>query len=143
MSTARATQATAVPAPRPAARPGRPRLRLAEVAAERRSAAGVLGKVLLGLLFVAVFGVVVLQALLVQTQSRLDDLDGRIAAEHERADDLRLQLAELRSPARIVGEARDRLGMIQPEEVIYLQNDPEDDAAARLEPSPDEGTATP
>jgi cell division protein FtsL len=94
-----------------------------------RSTISVAGPVLLGLLFVAVLGVVVFQTLLVQSQSRLDDLDVRIAAEQQRADDLRVELAALQSPERIAAEARARLGMVSPEEVLYIQHDPDHDRA--------------
>lgn len=113
----------APPAPRRRARPGAPRLRVAAARPARRSLVSVAGPVLLGLLFVAVLGVVVFQALLVQTQSRLDDLDDQLAVEQQRADDLRVELAALRSPERIVAEASDRLGMVPPEQILYLQHD--------------------
>lgn len=142
MSTARATQrgaealSGAAPAVAPArrSRPGGPRLRVAATATGR-SAVSVVGTVALGLLFLSVLGVVVFQALLVQTQSHLDELERQVRVEEERADDLRLRLAELRSPERIVAEAQARLGMVAPDEVLYLQSDPGDDAAAQLDPS--------
>lgn len=116
------------PEPRRRDRPGAPRLRVAAVRPARRSLLSTAGPVLLGLLFVAVLGVVVFQALLVQTQSRLDDLDDRIAAEQQRADDLRVELAARQSPERIVAEAHD-LGFVAPEEILYLQHDLEHDRA--------------
>lgn len=128
------SDAVPVAAPARRSRPGMPRLRVA-AASSGRSAASVIGTVALGLLFLSVLGVVVFQALLVQTQSHLDDLEEQVRVEEARADDLRLRLAELQSPARIVAEARERLGMIPPDEVLYLQNDPADDAAATLDPA--------
>lgn len=116
-----------------------PPLRLAWVRAEGRSLAGVAGTVLFGLLLVAVLGVVVFQALLVQTQSRLDGLERDLVAEQRRADDLRLTVAELQSPERIAQAAEERLGMIEPGEVLYLQHDADDDARAVL--TPDEEAA--
>ena len=55
-------------------------------------------------------------------------------------DQLRLQLAELQSPERIAQAARDRLGMIAPNTVTFLEPSPTDDSAAQyVEPS--EGTS--
>ena len=147
MSPSRATAAAPAhleptAAPAPARRAGRARLRIASVRPDGRSPLGLVGSVLLGLLFVAVFGVVVLQAMLVQTQARLDGLDQDVVVEQQRAEALHLQLAELRSPERITAAAQERLGMIPPEEVLYLQHDEGDDAAARLEPSPDGAVAS-
>jgi len=107
-----------------------------------RPARNLVGTVLLSLLFVAVFGIVVFQALLIQTQARLDDLDEKIVVEQQRSDALRVDLAERQSPERIVTVARDRLGMIDPAEVLYLENDLTDDAAAVLEPAPPTGDPT-
>ena len=91
---------------------------------------------LLVLVFLSVLGVVIFQALLVQTQTRIDDLEDQVVVEQERARELRLDLAELRSPERIVATARERLGMIEPAEVLYLEHDDADDAAASLDPAP-------
>lgn len=130
-----AAEAAGAPSPRRAAGAGRPRLALAGSERQRRSAASVLGSVLLVLVFLSVLGVVVFQALLVQTQSRIDDLETQIVAEERRARDLRLELAELRSPERIVSAARDRLGMIPPGEVLYLQHDEADAAVLEAPPA--------
>jgi cell division protein FtsL len=71
------------------------------------------------LAFVIAFAVVACQVLLVQGQQRLDAVDDRIAEESERYDELRLQVAELESPERIVAAATE-LGMVPPPEVTYL-----------------------
>lgn len=125
---------------RSAARPlpaAAPPLRLAWVRAEARSLTSVAGTVLFGLLLVAVLGVVVFQALLVQTQSHLDELERDLVAEQRRAEDLRLTVAERQSPELIAQAAEDRLGMIEPGEVLYLQHDADDDARAALAPDED------
>jgi len=127
------------PRPAPAHRGVVARLRTTVTRPADRPARNLVGTVLLGLLFVAVFGIVVFQALLIQTQARLDDLDDQIVFQQERSDALRVELAQRQSPDRIVTAASERLGMIAPSEVLYLQNDPEDDAAAALEPSGDTG----
>jgi cell division protein FtsL len=69
---------------------------------------------------VALFGVVVFHVLLNQGQMQLDRLQTRSAQEHARAERLRLDLAGLQSPARVVAAARDRLGMVPPAAVAYL-----------------------
>src|ERR671913_1747495 len=69
------------------------------------------GVLLTLLLFVALFGVAVSHALLIEGQANLDRLDTQAAAEQARYERLRLEVAELESPDRVVAEARDRLGM--------------------------------
>ncbi len=105
----------------PATRPG---LRLVDdrrlkVAARRRRARATL--IAGGVLVVAsLFGVVVCHALLVSGQGRLDGLQQQVAEEQSRYQALRLQVAELESPARVVEEAQGRLGMVSPAEITYL-----------------------
>ena len=72
------------------------------------------------IVFVVAFGLVVAQALLVQGQHRLDDLQTRISEANRRQQELRLQVAELESPARIVDVATRDLGMVPPAGVTYL-----------------------
>lgn len=72
------------------------------------------------LAFAGLFCIVGLRVLLAQGQAPVDALEARVAtaqAEHQR---LRLELAELESPGRIVGEAQRRLGMAPPPVVVYL-----------------------
>lgn len=69
---------------------------------------------------VALFGVVVFHVLLNQGQMQLDHLQTRSSQEHARTERLRLELAELQSPGRVVAAARDRLGMVPPAAVAYL-----------------------
>jgi hypothetical protein len=87
------------------------------------------------LAFVIAFAVVACQVLLVQGQERLDTLESGIAAERGRHQELRLQVAGLESPARIVAAATE-LGMVTPPEVLYLTPAPRDGTAAV-----DDGTA--
>jgi cell division protein FtsL len=108
------------PLRRPAPTPRPPeRAPLSVVPPRRRLRTG--RTVLLGglLAFVIAFGLVVAQALLVQGQQRLDDLDGMNADAARRQRELRLQIAELESPDRIVAAATD-LGMVPPPGVTYL-----------------------
>lgn len=81
------------------------------------------GVVLTVLLFAALFAVAVSHALLIENQMDLEQLDARAAAEQARYERLRLDVAELESPDRIVGEAQDRLGMVPADEVVWLTPD--------------------
>ena len=107
-------------------RPGR----LASVVATVRSgnALGRVGTLAAVALFACVFGVIVFQTLLVQGQARLDALDKRAATEDLRSRELHRQLADLDAPGRIVGVARDKLGMVAPTNVGFLVPAPDDDA---------------
>lgn len=60
-------------------------------------------------------------AFLVTNQVRIDELQRRVddAQAHHQA--LRLQVATLEAPDRIVSVARDDLGMVRPETVTYLR----------------------
>lgn len=100
----RAVRATA-PAPRPA-----------RSWPSRRRATVVVG----GLVFVAVLaGNVVVHAATTQGQFDLERLRGRASKQEASYQQLRLQVAELQAPDRIVEEAR-RLGMVEPPRVTYL-----------------------
>jgi len=91
---------------------------------------GRIGTLTVVALFASVFGIVIFQTLIVQGQARLDSLTTRTAAEEARSKDLRHQVVDLESPERIVAAARDRLAMISPADVVYLQPAEADDGAA-------------
>jgi cell division protein FtsL len=74
------------------------------------------------LLFVALFGVAVSHALLIERQSHLDRLDEEVADEQARYEELRLDVAELESPERILADAAE-LGMVPPSETVWLTPD--------------------
>jgi cell division protein FtsL len=100
--------------------------------------------VLLALVVVSVFGVVAFQAIVVQDQYRLDELQSQILTEQDRAEVLRLEATQLRSPERIEREATERLGLVAPPEIVYLQHDDGDDARAAYDPAePAPGTTIP
>lgn len=67
------------------------------------------------------FGLVGFQALIVGTQSTLDDLDAKIASAERENQRLRLEVAQLEAPDRIRDYALAFLGMIEPETVLYLE----------------------
>ncbi len=72
----------------------------------------------MSLLFLVLFGLAVFHTVLIGAQDQLDGLDARIEAEQDRQHRLRLRLAELESPERIVEVATGDLGMVAPDEVV-------------------------
>jgi cell division protein FtsL len=88
-------------------------------------------------LFASVLGVVVFQTLRAQNQTTLDDLDRQVTAEQDRGKSLRLQLATAEAPDRIAALAQQRLGMIPPNDVAYLQPKADDDAHTGWDPQKD------
>jgi cell division protein FtsL len=123
-----ARTASTAPARTPGRGPSaRPRLTVAEAPRRRGGnrmllVAGVL------LFLLAVLTISVSQALQVQSQDRLDELQSQILVQQQIAERQRLELAELQSPVRIVDTATERLGMIPPSEIVYLRSEPGDDA---------------
>jgi cell division protein FtsL len=79
--------------------------------------------------FGALFGVAVSHALLIEGQLRLDRLDQQVAEEQARYERLRLDVAGLESPERILADAQE-MGMVPPEEVTWLTPDQAADPAA-------------
>jgi cell division protein FtsL len=114
--------------------PNRPELRVVEAPARDRIRPARVGTVAGVLLFVALFGVAAFQTVLIRAQDRLDELNRDVAEQTEAARQLELELADLQAPDRIAREARDRLGMIAPYTVTFLEPTPHDDAAATYEP---------
>jgi cell division protein FtsL len=111
----------ASPAPSARPRPARPpQLRVVTGGAARRRSLARGTAVASVITVAALFGVVVFHVLLNQGQMQLDRLQTRSTQEHARAERLRLDLAALQSPARVVAAARDRLGMVSPAAVAYL-----------------------
>ena len=112
-------------APRPAEPPRRAPLRVVRPE-ERRDArrARRRARALAGMIVVIVaaglFGVVALHVILTQNQFRLDSVRQQATAEQAKYERLRLEVAELESPQRIVDTAQQRLGMVTPPDVRYL-----------------------
>jgi cell division protein FtsL len=91
--------------------------------------------------FVALFGVAVCHALIIQNQASVDQLDRRVAEEQARYEKLRLEVAELSSPQRIMTEAQNDLGMVPAGETMWLTpNDPA--PTSTTSPEPVESTDT-
>ncbi len=66
------------------------------------------------------FAIVGVRVLLAQGQVEVDRLEARVEAQRAAQQRLRLTVAELEAPARIVADARARLGMVNPGVVIHL-----------------------
>jgi cell division protein FtsL len=118
------TRTRAKPAPAPKRQPSRPPLRVVpddyvDPRIRRRRArlfvAGLSTLVAAGL-----FGIVSLHVALTQGQFRLERLEAKADEQQARYEQLRLQVAELESPDRIVAVAQERLGMVSPPGVTYL-----------------------
>lgn len=111
-------------APRPQPAEERPRhLRVVPPTERvRRRLTPATGVVLTGLLFLMLFAIAIAHTLLVQGQIRLDDLDARLTTEQARYQVLRKDVAEAESPARVVAAA-EALGMVTPDDLVYLQPD--------------------
>lgn len=115
--------ATTIPAARRPAE-DRPKLRVLtepELSArgKRRRARlllGAIGTVIVG----GLFGLAVFNVLLAQGQVRLNEIETRAAAEQSQYERLRLEVAQLQSPERVVAAAQERLGMVPPAVVTYL-----------------------
>lgn len=106
---------------RPAEAPVRRHLRVVAPADRvRRRLTPATGVLLTGLLFVTLFLIAIAHTLLVQGQLRLDGLDADLRVEQARYQVLRTKVAEMESPARVVAAA-EQLGMVTPEDLVYLQ----------------------
>ena len=94
----------------------RPALRVVPVP---RRGAGTVVAVATGLLFATLLGTAALHTMLASGQRDLDRTESQIRVSAQRNQGLRLQVAQMEAPGRIVGEAR-MAGMVIPDEVIWL-----------------------
>lgn len=69
---------------------------------------------------IALFALALLHAIIVDRQATLDNLNEQIEQVQAINDRLRLNVARAESPERIVAEAVNRLGMVEPDRRIYL-----------------------
>lgn len=109
----------------------------------RRRLTPAFGVVATVILFVTLFLVAISHTVLVQGQVRLDALDAELAAEQARYQELRKEVAEMESPARIVAAA-EALGMVSPDDLVYLQPTTPDSTTAPTggeEVEPDAGAS--
>jgi len=66
------------------------------------------------------FALAAFHAMLASGQADLDQLEQHVSDAQARYESLRLEVAELEAPSRIVREAQERLGMVPPPGVTYL-----------------------
>ncbi|HMC81251.1 MAG TPA: hypothetical protein VKO35_11965 [Acidimicrobiia bacterium] len=82
-----------------------------------------------------IFGAAIFHVLLIQSEFRLDQLNKEAAKEEARYEKLRLDVAQLSAPERIVATAQQRLGMVVPPRVAYLMAPaPQDSRGGGAEP---------
>jgi cell division protein FtsL len=115
-------RSVAAPQPRrtPATRERRPQLRVVDEPAARRLSLGVITTLVVGAVFAVLFGLVVFHTLLLQNQQRLDHLDAEVSDAKANYQSLRLQVAQLEAPQRIIDVATHKLGMVPPDGTTYL-----------------------
>jgi cell division protein FtsL len=120
-----------------------PDLRVVQPVTRRRRSWQV-GMLAGGLLFTAMFLIVGAQTMIVQRQQHIDEVNDRIAAASEEAEQLKIDLAQLQSPERIMTEAKGRLGMVPAPPPVYLQPRLDDDSrAAEVPPASPPTTVAP
>jgi cell division protein FtsL len=93
-----------------------PLLRKAAPRPKRRVALWITGVLTVG----TIFGLATFHVMLVQSEFRLDKLTADAEEAQQHYEHLRLELARLSSPERIVASAQQRLGMVIPPQVGYL-----------------------
>ncbi len=121
------------------AKPKRPELHVVEPKRDRIRPARV-GTIAGVLLFLALFALAAFQTVLIRAQDHLDNLNSAVAQQTDLDQQLKLQLADLQSPEHIAQVARDRLGMIAPNTVTFLEPTPQDDANATYVAPPPKAT---
>jgi cell division protein FtsL len=104
--------------------PSRPTLRVvsdARVVAQRRRRSLRALLLLVGFVMAAsLFALAAFHAMLASGQAELDQIEQDVAEAQGRYEQLRLDVAELEAPDRIVREAQERLGMVPPPNITYL-----------------------
>jgi cell division protein FtsL len=107
----------------------------------RRRRAGLIAAVAVTAVFGLMLGLVAFQAKIAQDQLRIDRMEQDLRAAEDRFQQLRLQVAELQAPGRVVAEA-EGLGLVRPDpdKIQYLAPPPEavtDVLAAQGTPVPE------
>jgi cell division protein FtsL len=124
MSTVRSRIAVGLPDGDRSGRQPRPVLRVVDpdelTPAARRRRAGLLVTLASVVVAGSLFGVTAFHTVLVADQGDIDALNRLVAEQEARYERLRLQVAELESPERIVREATERLGMVPAADIVYL-----------------------
>ena len=92
-----------------------------------------------------IFGAAIFHVFLIQSEFNLDQVNKEAAKEEARYEKLRLDVAQLSAPDRIVATAQQRLGMVVPPQVAYLMvpvpPDPGKDKADAQGAGPDDPAA--
>jgi cell division protein FtsL len=114
-------------------------LRLVD-ARTRRPRYGVLTAIGISAVFALFFGLVLFHTVLLQNQRRLDQLDSQVSDQQSRYQQLRLQVAQLQSPERILEVATAKLGLVPSEGTTYLTPSGADAVAARQAQAADSGS---
>lgn len=86
--------------------------------------------------FLGMFAVAGMHAFLIDGQIELDALQREVASESEAVERLRLAVAELEAPDRILSVAQERLGMQEPGEIGYVLPEGSADSASLLRVPP-------
>lgn len=135
-------RSVAVPQPQrtPATRERRPQLRVVDEPAPRRLNLGVVTALVVGAVFAVLFGLVVFHTLLLQNQQQLDHLDAQVSDAQANYQSLRLRVAQLEAPQRIIDVATHKLGMVPPDGTTYLT--PAADSGASTSAGANQGDAT-
>jgi cell division protein FtsL len=81
-------------------------------------------------LFAVLFALVVFHTVMLQNQTRLDKLDDQVQTAQSNYEQLRLQVAQLEAPQRVVDAATQKLGMVPAAGTTYLTPSAADAAAA-------------
>ena len=125
----------------PATRERRPQLRVVDEPAKRRANLAVVTVLVVGGIFAMLFGLVVFHTMLLQNQQRLDRLDSQVSDAQARYQSLRLQVAQLESPQRIMDVATQKLGMVPPDGTTYLTPAADEAASSTSGATQDDATA--
>jgi cell division protein FtsL len=105
----------------------RPALRV--VPATRRRRWGIAATLACAAVFAVMLGLTTFQARIAADQLQIDRLEGQVTDAQSHYEQLRLEVARLESPTRIVMAAK-QLGMVQPGQSMYLSPDSADVATA-------------
>jgi cell division protein FtsL len=98
-----------------------------------------------GGLFAVFFALVLFHTLLLQNQRRLDQIDTQVRDQQATYQQLRLQVAQLQSPERILDVATTKLGLVPSNGTTYLTPSGADAVAARqaaAQKAADDGTTS-
>ncbi|WP_420638278.1 hypothetical protein [Candidatus Poriferisocius sp.] len=108
------------PAPSPPQPAEQPRRHLRAAPRPRRRLMPILGWAAAVTVVIALFALALFHAVIVDRQTTLDGLNEQLDDARAVNDRLRLNVARAEAPDRIVAEALYRLGMVEPDQRVYL-----------------------